>query len=1125
MTATLTIKGRKGGKGGGAGAVAKEDPNTLQSQSFARIIDLIAEGEIDGLVNGLQSIYLDKTPLANGDGSLNFEGVSITTREGLPTQEPIPGFPAVEAEEVIGVQIKKDAPITRTISDLETDAARIKIQIPALAKQDTSTGDLHGASVEIMIEVRPSNGSWEVAARDTISGKTTSTYEAQYRVELNGTGPWDIRVSRVTADSSSSALRNDTHWSSYTRIIDAKLSYPDSALVALEVDSAQFGTTIPNRTYHIRGRKIAVPSNYDPETRTYSGLWDGTFKTAYCNNPAWVFYDVATNVRFGAGIPQANKWSLYEIAQYCDELVPDGLGGTEPRFVINAVIKSATEAYTLLNSLASVFRGMTYWGTSEVVAVQDRPADPKRLVAPANVLGGEFKYSGTDLKSRHTTAHVTYSDPENFFESAVVVYQDDEKLRKYGENIAEVTAFGVSSKSQALRVGRWLVDSEWSEKEALEYTAGTDHASVRPGDVVAVADPLYAGARLGGRIVETGLDTLTLDAAPELPEGEQGTLYVTLPDGEVQAVLVTEINGAAVSLAEPLAAEPVKSAMYLLASASVQPRSFRVIGVTEAEGNQYTISALEHDATKYARVEQGIQLEQGDFTILPTGTLKSPGAVSAEAYTYLAGGVTHQGLMISWVPADDARVVQYLLEVKRPGAVAWEALPAARTTSTDVLDAINGDWLIRVRSMSGTGALSAWSDTAMTIGQLLLPAAPSSVSVYADNFSLTLNPTIANPRYGAQEFEFWRSDIALQTELITSNAVLRSTGSSLVDAGLTPDTQYYYYVRGVNAYGQSGFYPVQAKTSNDADGILRVLSEKITAGQLDTDLREKVDAIDMDAISENIEAAAGSLKELIDTEENERIAAINAEQQARVAALQAEHDARETGDGELSARIDEQRETSEGFALQLLALKVQQQANAASAGVEQSARVTDDQANSTRIEEVKTDFDEQLANVTQTQTAHSDELASQAQLITEVTAIAQGNSAAIQEEQTARADAIQAQAEQINALRSDVDDASASLVEERQTRATADEAISSSITSLQSAVDDNAADIQSEQTARTDADSALSARVDTVQASANDNAALLQAEQTARADADSALSARVDTVQASANDNAALLQA
>ena len=515
--------GKGGGGGGGETRAPVEAPNTLRSAATARIIDMLGEGPIVGLINGMKSVFLDDTPLQNADNSYNFNGVSIQTRDGYPTQSHISGFPSVESEVEVATQVKASLPVVRSVENPEVDAIRVKIMVPALTSTSPATGDINGTSVTLAVDVMPSGGAWIEKRRITISGKTTSSYERQARVELEGEAPWNIRVRRITADSTKTTLQNETHWSTYTEITDVKLSYPDSALVGIRIDARQFGNKIPERSYDVKGRIIRVPSNYNPDDRSYSGIWDGTFKLAWTDNPAWVFFDMATNPRYGAGLSTVDKWSLYQIGQYCDELVPDGYGDTEPRFTVNTVISDQVEAIVALSQMAGAFRGMTYWGTNTAVAVADMPSDPVKLVTPANVIDGQIEYSGTSLRERYSAVAVSWNDPADNYRQQVEIVEDPESVRLFGWRQTDVSAFGCTSRGQAHRLGKWILYGGRYETEKVSYAAGIDHLDVRPGDVIAIADPSTAGARMGGRVVSTGLEELALDAVPDIDLVAHGT--------------------------------------------------------------------------------------------------------------------------------------------------------------------------------------------------------------------------------------------------------------------------------------------------------------------------------------------------------------------------------------------------------------------------------------------------------------------------------------------------------------------------------------------------------------------------------------------------------------------------
>ncbi len=713
--------GGKGGGGGGSQRAPREAANDLRSTSVARIIDLISEGPIVGLVDGLRSIYLDNTPLVNADGSTNFGGVTMHQRLGEPDQDYIPGFPSVETSSEISTQVFNGSPVVRTISNPEIDAARVTLQIPQLSFQDPKTGDIKRTSVRVAIDVRAGDGSWVNRVDDTITGKTNSPYQRSYRVALPTGDERSVRVRRITADSPQSNLRNDTWCATPTDIIDAKLIYPDSALIALEIDAQQFGSRVPQRSYRVRGRIIQVPSNYDPESRGYEGIWDGTFKLAWSNNPAWVYYDLATHLRYGLALEGVDQWELYEIAKYCDELVPNGYGGTEPRFTFNSVLASREDAFRALATLASAFRGMTYWGTNSVMAVADRPADPVKLVSPANVKGGDFERQGSGLKARHSVALVSWNDPADNYRLQTEVVEDADAIRQFGWRQKDVTAVGCTSRGQAHRLGRWILASERLLTQTLTYTAGVDHADLRPGDIIAVSDPSRAAARMAGRLLATGTEQLTLDAVPDQVDGSQWYLDVMTGTG-IERRAVGGFDGNQVTLSEPFSEAPVHGAMWLLSSASIEPELFRVLAVDEVDGHEFTVTALTHQPGLYALVEQGLALPERDTTLLPTGPLPPPRDITGEEFLYQAGPVVRSGVSLSWRPPSDPRVTQVEVEVERPGESGYAPVYFGPDRTTDLLDTEPGQYRVRVRSVSAVGR-SAWNTASLSLQGLLMPPA------------------------------------------------------------------------------------------------------------------------------------------------------------------------------------------------------------------------------------------------------------------------------------------------------------------------------------------------------------------------------------------------------------------
>ncbi len=465
------IAGAGGGKSGGGGY--SESPNTLRAKQTLRLLMLVSEGVTGGLVDGAKSIFCNDVPLQNDDGSMNFEGVSYETRLGLPDQAPMAGFPAVETEVSVGAELKKAVPIVQAVTNLDATAARVSIRVASLTKTDTGSGAVSGNSVEIAIDIRTEGGTWSEVKRDTISGKCTSPYVRAYRIPLAGSGPWYIRARRLSEDSNGTTSLNATYWSSMTVIEDYRLSYPDSAMLGLVVDASSFGSSsIPTITVDWRPIEVQVPGNYDPETRAYAGIWDGSFKRAASDNPAWVFFDLIDNPRYGlrkylpgfsAAFPEVyslTKWELYDIVRYCDELVDDGYGGKEPRFAFNGVISDRDEAINVLTAMAGVFRGVVYWGAGAIMPVADKPASPKKIISRANVIDGAFTYQGSSLTARHTQVLVQFLDPENNFKPAIEVVEDPDAVTLYGARPTEIQAIGCTSRGQAHRYGDWLLHTE-----------------------------------------------------------------------------------------------------------------------------------------------------------------------------------------------------------------------------------------------------------------------------------------------------------------------------------------------------------------------------------------------------------------------------------------------------------------------------------------------------------------------------------------------------------------------------------------------------------------------------------------------------------------------------------------
>jgi predicted phage tail protein len=740
MNKPLKISGEKGGKGGSGGSPNIVSDNLL-ADSTAYIIDVVSEGEIEGWANPDMPgtcILFDDTPLQNDDGSYNFEGVNYWLRTGTADQEPVPGFSSVESEVHVGVKVEQATPIARTINDTSIDACRVKVGVSALLRS-TTEGDRLEASVEFAIEVQADGSGWQEVHRGEITGKTTSGYQRAIRLDLPDVRPVSIRVVRITDDSESELLQNDLYFVTLTEIVDAKLSYPNTAYVALSVPAEAFGGRAPRRSYKIKGIKCMVPSNYDGEARTYSaGIWDGTFKTEFTRNPMWFLYEAFQSNRWGLGDRVEpgffDKWAAYEIAKYCDELVPDGRGGMEPRFSMDGAMSTKEVAYQWITRLSSIWRGVTYWGAGAIVPVQDAPKDPVLLVTNSNIKDGKFSYSGTARNARYTTAVVSFRDATDHFKiKPLISYDDPAAIERYGRRETSITLPFCTSLGEALRAAKWAVETNTTQKETVTYVAGLDHLGVRPGDVVLVQDKFRTLKRLGGRIASISLDRLsiTLDAPSYLSSAESHQLQVMGINGELASIdLPSVADGAnetfALDVEVPSEVEP--GAVFILRASGLEPKEYRIVSNVPKSG-VHSVSAIEEDKNKFDRVEYGLDLDEEDAFILPSiGVLLAPASVAIEPY-YRAdpGSVSKQRFLLSWEPVVSPLIASYRIEIKEPGGT-WYRLPDTKEVSADFqpVGSTPGVYMARVSAINIVGASSQFVNAEVDVtGLYPVPAAPS----------------------------------------------------------------------------------------------------------------------------------------------------------------------------------------------------------------------------------------------------------------------------------------------------------------------------------------------------------------------------------------------------------------
>ncbi|MER5144340.1 host specificity protein J [Serratia marcescens] len=706
----VTIKGRKGGGSGGHTPV--ESPDSIQSIARAKMLFALGEGEFAGGLDGT-NIFADGTPALNADGSENFPGFRWEFRPGTQAQDYIQGIPAVENEITVGTELKSGTPWVRSVSNLQLSAVRLRFGWPMLQKQEDN-GDVNGYRIEYAIDVATDGGSYQEMLTAAIDDKTTSLYERSHRINLpKATTGWQVRVRRLTPNANSARIADRMNIEALTEIIDAKLRYPNTALLYVEFDSKQF-PNIPKISCAPRGRVIRVPDNYDPETRSYTGVWTGGFKWAYSDNPAWVFYDIILADRFGLGdridSTQVSESELYRIAQYCDQPVPDGRGGDgmEPRFTCNVYIQSREDAWTVLSDLAGIFRGMTYWGQNQMVALADMPRDMDFTYTRANVIDGKFTYSSASERTRYSTAMVSWSDPANHYADAIEAVFDSDLVRRYDVNQTELTAIGCTRQSEANRRGRWALLTN-SKDRTVTFSVGLDGMIPMPGHIVGVADQMVAGRVIGGRISSVDGRKLTLDRKPGAKAGDR--LIVNLPSGKAQARTVQAVNDRMVTVTTAYSEIPVPESAWSIDADDLAVQLYRVVGIADNGDNTFTIDATEHDPNKYARIDTGARIDDRPISIIPPGVQAPPKNITIDSYSSVSQGIAITTMRAAWGAVDNA--IAYEAEWRKDNG-NWVSMPRTSALGFEVPGIYAGRYLVRVRAINASDVSSIWATSMET---------------------------------------------------------------------------------------------------------------------------------------------------------------------------------------------------------------------------------------------------------------------------------------------------------------------------------------------------------------------------------------------------------------------------
>ncbi|EEW7481818.1 host specificity protein J [Escherichia coli] len=878
------------GKGGGKAHTPREAKDNLKSTQMMSVIDAIGEGPIEGPVKGLQSILVNKTPLTDTDGNPVIHGVTAVWRAGEQEQTPPEGFESSGAETGLGVEVTKAKPVTRTITSANIDRLRVTFGVQSLV-QTTSKGDRNPSSVRILIQLQR-NGRWVTEKDVTINGKTTSQFLASVILDNLPPRPFNIRMVRETADSTTDQLQNKTLWSSYTEIIDVKQCYPNTAIVGLQVDAEQFGGQQMTVNYHIRGRIIQVPSNYDPEKRTYSGIWDGSLKPAYSNNPAWCLWDMLTHPRYGMGkrlgAADVDKWALYAIGQYCDQTVPDGFGGTEPRMTFNAYLAQQRKAWDVLSDFCSAMRCMPVWNGQTLTFVQDRPSDVVWPYTNSDVVvddnGVGFRYSFSALKDRHTAVEVNYTDPQNGWQTSTELVEDPEAILRYGRNLLKMDAFGCTSRGQAHRAGLWVIKTELLETQTVDFTLGSQGLRHTPGDIIEICDNDYAGTLTGGRVlsIDAATRTLTLDREVTLPETGAATVNLINGSGKPVSVDITEHPAPDRIQVSTLPDGVETYGVWGLSLPSLRRRLFRCVSIRENTDGTFAITAVQHVPEKEAIVDNGARFEpqSGSLnSVIPPAVQHLTVEVSAADGQYLA--------QAKWDTPRVVKGVRFSLRLTSGKGTDARLVTTAITADTEhrFSGLPLGEYTLTVRAINSYGQQG---EPATTTFRIAAPAAPSRIELTPGYFQITATPHLAvyDPTV---QFEFWFSEKRI-ADIRQVETAARYLGSALywiaASINIKPGHDYYFYIRSVNTVGKSAFVEAVGQPSDDASGYLDFFKGEIGKTHLAQELWTQIDngqlAPDLAEIRTSITNVSNEITQTVNKKLENQSAAIQQIQKVQV---------------------------------------------------------------------------------------------------------------------------------------------------------------------------------------------------------------------------------------------------
>jgi predicted phage tail protein len=1054
----LDIYGAKGGSDKPKSPT--EAPDSLRSVAMAKILIAIGEGEFAGNPSA-QDIYLDNTPLQDPQGNMNFPNVKWEFRTGSVEQGYIQGIPSVANETSLGIELRSGTPWVRAISNIELSAVRLRFAWPALQSVDAS-GNVNGYQIEYKVELSTDGGAYQQVLSEAVDGKTTSTYERTRRIDLPvATSGWLMRVIRITANQNNNKIADTMQIAGFTEVIDAKLRYPNTALLYIEFSAEQF-RSIPAVTVDCRARKWQVPSNYNPDSRSYTGIWDGTFKQAWTDNPAWITYGITVNDRFGLGRRikpwQVDKWELYRIAQYCDQLVPDGKGSQEPRFICNLNLQAKADAWSLLRDISAIYRGMTYWAQGQVFTLSDMPraTDFDFAYTRANVIDGKFTYSSASERTRYSRALISYDNPANNYDTDVTAVTDAKLQRRYGDNPLEISAIGCTRESEAQRRGKWALLTN-SKDRVVTFQVGLDGRIPLPGYVIPIADELLAGRPIGGRITAVNGRAITLDRDTQAKIGDR--LILNLSNGKCEGRTVQSVAGRVVTVTVAYSAAPEPELVWALDADDLAVPLYRVTSVSRPEPGVFEISAVQYDPSKFAHIDTGARLEERPISVIPITVVPAPASVTVSSASVVSQGIAVATMTITWPAVPGA--VGYDVEWRKDSG-NWIKVQRVGTTSVDVVGIYAGAYLARVRAVSAFDISSVWRNSMLTNlkGKEGLPPAVSFLTATPLLFGIYLKWGFPAGAEDTQRTEIWYGPTP-SLEAATKLTDLSYPQSDYVLQGLRAGVTFFFWARLVDRIGNVGpWHPVglgvMGQSSSDGGDVLELIVGQISETHLGQHLKDRIDLIDgastlPGSVNARISTVAGTIGDVsaaITQEANKRIEGdsalgqridtVSATVSGAASAVQTEVTARAQGDTALGSRIDSVVATTG--------------VNSAAILAEANARVDADGLLATQISGVYAQVNPSLAGDSQgmagsdqvyvgvwsEQSARIEDGVALGQRIDVVSASVGANAAAIQTETLARSSADSALASQITTVQAVANGASAAVQTVSQAQASTD---------------------------------------------------------------------------------------